>query len=213
MNVLLVAGGDPKNWPDVHPTAFDYFVGIDHGSVNLLKAGMPLDLAVGDFDSLTSEEYQLVKKTAKDFLQAPAEKDDTDTQLALQKAVEKFPTATLTIIGATGGRLDHFLANLWLPMEPRFQPFIQQIKLLDQQNRISYYLPGTYTVTKEPEMKYLAYCCLTPVNQLTLKRSKYLLDNQHVPYPISYASNEFVEETADFSFDTGIIAVIQSKDN
>lgn len=36
---------------------------------------------------------------------SPAEKDDTDTQLALVKTFERFPEATVTLIGATGGRL------------------------------------------------------------------------------------------------------------
>ena len=58
--------------------------------------------------------------------------------------------------------------------------------------------PGSYIVPKEPDKEYLAYCCLTPVENLTLRRSKYLLTNQDVPYPTSYASNEFIEEAAAF---------------
>lgn len=61
-------------------------------------------------------------------------------------------------------------------------------------------------------MKYLAYCCLTPVSALTLKGSKYVLENKAVEYPTSYASNEFLSDTAEFSFSDGMIAVIQSKD-
>ena len=118
----------------------------------------------------------------------------------------------MTFIGATGGRIDHLLANLWLPFEPRFQGVLRQIRLCDRQNSIQYYAPGSYIVPKEPDKEYLAYCCLTPVENLTLRRSKYLLTNQDVPYPTSYASNEFIEEAAAFSFDAGMIAVIQSKD-
>lgn len=212
MNILLVAGGSPDDWPQFEPTAFDYFVGIDRGSLYILKQGWSLDLAVGDFDSLTSTEYQQIQKKAKELVQAQAEKDDTDTQLALALTVEKFPESEITIIGATGGRLDHFLANLWLPMEPRFQPFAHQIKLRNHQNSIAYYLPGSYVVEKEEGMDYLAYCCLTPVKKLTLTKSKYTLDQVDVKVPTSYASNEFVGTTAEFSFDAGIIAVIQSCD-
>ena len=90
----------------------------------------------------------------------------------------------MTIIGATGGRIDHLLANLWLPFEPRFQGVLRQIRLCDRQNSIQYYAPGSYIVPKEPDKEYLAYCCLTPVENLTLRRSKYLLTNQDVPYNI-----------------------------
>lgn len=212
MNILLVAGGSKKDWPQIDFSDYAFFVGVDRGGLLLLKEGQSLDLAVGDFDSLSQEERLLVEKEAKRSQTSQAEKDDTDTQLALEETLKLFPKASITIVGATGGRLDHFLANLWLPMEARFQPFIRQIVLKDEQNTISYYLPGEYTVKREADKKYLAYCCLTPVENLTLKDSKYLLDRQQVPVPTSYASNEFVGETAMFSFDSGVIAVIQSKD-
>jgi len=61
-------------------------------------------------------------------------------------------------------------------------------------------------------MRYLAYCCLTPMEQLTLTESKYTLDKQKIDYPISYASNEFLTNQASFSFSDGVMAVIQSKD-
>ncbi|MGK0552121.1 thiamine diphosphokinase [Enterococcus faecalis] len=212
MQTLLVAGGGLGDWPEIQKEAYDFFVGIDHGSIDLLEQGLPLDLAVGDFDSLTEKEYHKVSAQAQQVIKAPAEKDDTDTQLALQKVWELFPKTTVTLIGAIGGRLDHFLANLWLPLEPRFQPFIQQLVLRDRQNSVRYYSPGHYELKKEAEMRYLAYCCLTPVTGLTLRHSKYQLTNQTVPYPTSYASNEFLKETAEFAFEHGIIAVVQSRD-
>lgn len=212
MNILLVAGGSRKTWPQLDFSSYNIFVGVDRGSLLLLEEGQSVDLAVGDFDSLSKEEYSMVERRAKRIHTSPAEKDDTDTQLALEEAFRLFPEGLVTVVGATGGRLDHFLANLWLPMEERFQPFIRQIILKDEQNTISYYLPGEYTVKREADKKYLAYCCLTPVENLTLKDSKYLLEHQQVPVPTSYASNEFVGDTAAFSFDSGMIAVIQSRD-
>jgi len=62
------------------------------------------------------------------------------------------------------------------------------------------------------KMRYLAYCCLTPVTELSIQKSKYELETTDVSQATSYASNEFVSDTADFSFSTGIVAVIQSKD-
>lgn len=213
MEILLVAGGTPEQWPVLDGQEFDYFVGVDRGCLYILEQGWTLDLAVGDFDSMTEIERQKVQKSAHELQRAQAEKDDTDTQLALALAFEKFPQANVTLIGVTGGRLDHFLANLWLPLEPRFQAFASQIKLKDAQNSIAYFLPGSYSVKKAAGMTYLAYCCLTPVTNLTLIKSKYTLDRVDVAVPTSYASNEFVGETAEFSFDTGMIAVIQSYDH
>lgn len=212
MKVLLVAGGSPQQWPAFQATAFDYFVGIDRGNLYLLNEGIYPDLAVGDFDSLTKQERQFVFKSVGEISKSPAEKDDTDTQLALAKTFERYPTAEVTIIGATGGRLDHLLANIWLGVEPRFQAFLQQFKLKDRTNTVSYLAAGKHTVTKEPLMKYLGYCCLTPISALTLKGVKYPLDNIDILQPTSLASNEFLKNEAQISFSNGVIAVIQSRD-
>ena len=34
--VLLVAGGNPSDWPTIEPATYDYFVGIDRGCLHLL---------------------------------------------------------------------------------------------------------------------------------------------------------------------------------
>ena len=212
MEILLVAGGNPNEWPSIDKENYDYFVGIDRGSLYLIERDWSLDLAVGDFDSLSKSEYAQVLKEAKKLHTAQYEKDDTDTQLALALTFKAFPEAKVTIIGAAGGRIDHFLANLWLPLEPRFQPYIEGIRIKDHQNTIDYYGPGTHVVTQESSMCYLAYVCLTPVEKLTLKESKYTLVDENVRQPTSFASNEFVKESAHFSFESGVMAVIQSKD-
>lgn len=212
MKTLLAAGGPPATWP-VLVEDYQHYVGVDRGSLYLLEAGLPLAMAVGDFDSLSAEERERVFAAAASVHQSPAEKDDTDTQLALATIFAADPAAEVTIVGATGGRLDHLLANLWLGLEPRFQPFLRQFQLVDQQNCLSYYLPGSYEVAPVPGMKYLAFCCLTPVAELTLQNVKYELNRQAVLQPTAYASNEFLPgKMASFRFSDGVVAVIQSRD-
>ena len=211
MKVLLVAGGSIASWPAL-TSEYDVYIGIDRGSLYLLEAGYRVDLAIGDFDSLSPVEKESVFEHAIKTITAPAEKDETDTQLALSYALTHYQAATIEMIGMTGGRLDNFLANLWMVLEPRFKPYSAQIMLRDRQNTVSYLLPGEYQIEQIPEMKYLGYCCLTPVENLTLRYSKYTLNQVTIPHPMSLASNEFIEKTAYISFDEGIIAVIQSKD-
>lgn len=212
MKILLVAGGSPQQWPDFQEAEFDFFVGIDRGNLYLLDEGICPDLAVGDFDSLSEQERRGVFELVGEIAKSPAEKDDTDTQLALAKTFERYPDAEITIIGATGGRLDHLLANIWLGVEPRFQPFLQQFRLKDRTNTVSYLKAGEHIVIKELGMKYLGYCCLTPISELTLKDVKYPLDKVEILHPTSLASNEFLRNEAKISFSSGVIAVIQSKD-
>lgn len=211
MKILVAAGGPPEEWPSLSDQ-YDFYVGIDRGGYYLIGRDFPLDLAVGDFDSLNESERQLVFQKAKEIKSSPAEKDDTDTQLALAAVFQTFPEAEVLLVGATGGRLDHLLANIWLGVEARFAPFLHQLTMADRQNQLTYLTAGSYEITRVPGMTYLGYCCLTPVENLTLSNSKYTLTNQQVNVPTSFASNEFLTDSAQISFDSGIIAVIQSKD-
>ncbi len=212
MKILLASGAPLETWPQIE-RKYDLYIGVDRGSLFLLNLGFPLELAIGDFDSLSNEEKKFVLHQAKHVQTAPAEKDDTDSQLALAYIFEHYPDAEVTFVGATGGRIDHFLANLWMVLEPRFLPYCQQLTLKDKGNTICFLSPGIHEIKRENDMTYLAYCCLTPVDKLTLTESKYTLDNQNVSRPTSYASNEFVGNKAKISFTKGMVAVIQSKDS
>ncbi|MDN6641289.1 MAG: thiamine diphosphokinase [Tetragenococcus sp.] len=212
MNVLLAAGGPVSKWPNLKDH-YDLYVGIDRGAFFLKQKGLPLNIAIGDFDSLNTQERANIFKSVEKTVTSSAEKDNTDTQLALEFILKEHPEAKITMVGSTGGRIDHFLANFWMVLEPRFCKYSQNICLQDNQNSISFLLPGEHTVIKEEDKRYLAYCCLTPVADLTLAKSKYTLNKQQVLYPTSYASNEFISDYAEVSFSKGIIAVIQSKDS
>ena len=109
-------------------------------------------------------------------------------------------------------RLDHLLANLFLPLQSEFKPYLTRIKIIDCQNVVSYYLPGDYTISRLPHKNYLAFVNLTPVRGLTLKDEKYPLQNWSSQIPFSWTSNEFTAEENHFSFESGIVSVIQCSD-
>ncbi|MFD1126164.1 thiamine diphosphokinase [Lentilactobacillus raoultii] len=210
----LLVGGPIDLWPDKLKAGKikGNWIGIDRGNLHLIKMGIDPLVAIGDFDSLKPEELALVKAHIKDIRQSIPEKDDTDTQLGLKVAIEEHHADRLDIYGATGGRLDHFLANLWMVLEPRFEKYAPKIRMIDRQNTLTFYLPGEYQITKEPDKKYLAFVALTPMAHLSLFDEKYQLSDYQVKRPISLASNEFVGQTAHFKFASGVMCVIQSKD-
>ena len=96
--VAVFAGGDRGHYR----TDFDGFVGVDRGSLWVLEENLPLSLAVGDFDSVTEEERQVIQKRAQYFVQARPEKDDTDLELALLTILSKILRLSVTIFGAFG---------------------------------------------------------------------------------------------------------------
>ncbi len=212
--IAIMVGGPESYLPDIEKvTKEDWkWIGVDRGAIRLLNYGIEPILALGDFDSITQVELEQLKERVQDVRQFPAEKDETDTEIAVKTAFFEFSPDEVTIYGATGGRLDHLLNNLWLVFQPTFYPYISKIKIVDNKNSVSYFIPGTYELEKEKDKNYLAFICLTPVEKLTLTNVKYELSEMDILYPHSLASNEFSDERAQFSFKKGLMAVIQSKD-
>ena len=70
---------------------------MDRACLRLLELGLPIDLAVGDFDSVSRSELEMIQSATKDCMIAPAEKDDTDTELALKITFQLYPEAEVTI--------------------------------------------------------------------------------------------------------------------
>jgi len=151
--IALFVGGELE-W---FTTDFDYFVGVDRACLRLLELGLPIDLAVGDFDSVSRSELKMIQSAAKDCMIAPAEKDDTDTELALKIIFQLYPEAEVTIFGAFGGRIDHMLSNIFLVSDPELAPFMRRICLRDKQNKITYYPEGSHKVLPEPGMTYVSF--------------------------------------------------------
>lgn len=213
--VNLLAGGPVAQWaPELQQIEQlpGQWVTADRGTWRLLAKGIKPDVAVGDFDSMTADERQMIQNEVRDIRAVQAEKDETDTQLALSIALEELNADQVVIYGATGGRLDHFLANLFMPLEARFRPYLARLELRDVQNMIRFYQPGTHQITKEVDKRYLAFVPLTPTTDLNLIDEKYPLHHFDTTVPISWASNEFIGQTGHFSFKQGIVAVIQSTD-
>jgi len=169
--------------------------------------------AVGDFDSLTETERQQVADWVPDIHYSVPEKDDTDTELALRLAFDQYGADAVTIYGATGGRLDHLLSNLFVPLQARFLPNVENIHFVDAQNRVDFYRPGQHQLIAQAEYRYLGIVPMMAVQHLTISGAKYPLADWSNDAPYSFASNEFVAgQPATIQFERGIVAVIYSRD-
>lgn len=121
MRVIVVAGGDrdldavPEGWADA------LVIGADSGVDFASALGLRIDVAVGDFDSVSREGLERAEAAGARIERHPNEKDETDLELALDDAVRAGATDVL-VLGIGGGRLDHLLANVLLLASPRFAP-------------------------------------------------------------------------------------------
>lgn len=210
---LMVGGPDEQiPWDEVEKKADQPWVAVDYGAVRLLRHGIVPEYALGDFDSSTDQERRHVKEAVDNIQQFPPEKDYTDTQLGLLTVQREYQYEQVVVYGATGGRLDHLLANVFLPLAEPYRPSLTKLVLRDIGNSVHYFLPGQYEITKEPGMKYLAFVNLTPIEGLNLFDEKYPLSDWNCDYPVSWTSNEFHGQVNHFSFKKGIVAVVQCKD-
>lgn len=206
-NIALFVGGE-LDW---FTTDFDYFVGVDRAALDLLAKGLPLDLAIGDFDSVSEQEFEIVQSQSSHCITAPAEKDDTDTELALKTVFEDFPEAKVTVFGAFGGRMDHTLSNLFLPSDPVLAPYMGQIRLEDRQNVVTYCPSGRHSVSPEDGMAYVSFLH-EGKGKLEILGAKYELVAGHYFQKKIYSSNEFVGQAITLVIPDGYVVIIQSKD-
>ncbi|MGG6432101.1 thiamine diphosphokinase [Anoxybacillus sp. D401a] len=210
MIIHIVAGGPTSFLP--HLQAYDredvYWVGVDRGVLTLLHAGIMPKRAFGDFDSIDEQELQQLQTQLPHIDIWPAEKDQTDTDIALEWALEQ-QAAKIRLFGATGGRLDHLFGNVQL----LFKGKDGQIELIDRQNVVTLHRSGEHIVEKRDEYTYISFIPLTPIRALTLRGFKYPLDAYDVPLGSTLCvSNELIHYFGTFSFTEGILMMIRSKD-
>ena len=190
-----------------------HFIGVDGGCLKLMEEELTIDLAIGDFDSISVEDKEILKNYASNMIEFPSEKDFTDFEEALMWVAKVYPQQKIHVLGAFGGRVDHAISCLWTMFRPELQVLIPYLSLEDEWNHISFLIPGDYVIEKLDYTKYLSFITTGPIEQLTLKNVKYTLSNQDYDFPIALISNEFIDEKMEISFKSGGIIVGQTRDS
>lgn len=132
---VIVAGGEMSDGAYLKNALqeADYIICADGGARHLLTLGLSPQLVVGDFDTLTPDELEILAGKGAKIDRYPPEKDYTDTHLALLKAVE-MGYSDVTMLAVLGGRLDHTLANLMLLALPETVHI--EVKIVDETQKI-----------------------------------------------------------------------------
>lgn len=215
MNTLIVTGGsiDYKFACEyLKKYTWDYVVCADAGMKFCHTAGIQPDLILGDFDSVDDASYTYFKEKCPERMeQFPTHKDETDTELALLRAIAAGADA-VTMIGATGTRIDHLLGNIQMLKLALDRGVPCQI--VDAHNRIRM-VDGQIMLQKSDQFgKYVSLLPFTPeVTGITLKGFAYEVENFTLVSGIARGvSNELEAETASITCQNGILLVIESRD-
>jgi thiamine pyrophosphokinase len=123
VRALILTGGDPVDAASldrVQPgwRSADLVIAADGGARQAAALGLTLHQVIGDFDSLTSAEYEALVAAGVRCTRFPVEKEATDTELALLAALDA-GVSEIALIGVWGGRVDHALGIAALLEHPR----------------------------------------------------------------------------------------------
>ena len=208
MRVLILTGGTVEE-----NFAKDYISKwnpdqVDKGLLYAKRLNIKPDIILGDFDSCSKDIMQEFSTDKKIII--PCEKDDTDTGLAIQKAIETGADEIL-MIGGTGTRLDHVMGNFG----QLFYAHSKGVKaeLVDANNRIRV-LNHEDTISKKDQFgKYVSLIPIYETRGVTLTGFKYPLKDHTLVFEQSLAiSNELEAEEGIISFSEGKLLLIESRD-
>ena len=192
---ILVTGGvapDPallKGLRAAYPNALCYCA--DAGADLCYAAKLRPDCLIGDMDSLSAKTRQWFHEMDVPEMVYPAEKDYSDTQLAVEKLYEQGSDEVI-VIGALGGRMDHELANIMLLVT--YGRKGKSLVFWDDINRIRYVGAGQHHLDRVKD-----YVGIVPFSddgmRLSIKGLYYPLDNTSVSFGASHLiSNVFDKE-------------------
>ncbi len=189
-----------------HPRGEDLTVAADAGYHTAHALGERVDILLGDFDSIGG----VPREAVGEILQVPAEKDETDTQLAVEIAIDR-GADELVIIGGLSGRLDHTLSTLSILEDLHARGLHGSIT--DGQSRV-HFLRSSSTLIARSAYRYLSLIaadeivrgvdiegCQYPLNKATLRR--------RVQFAVS---NEITGNVAFIAVKKGGIYIIESRD-
>jgi thiamine pyrophosphokinase len=203
---VIVAGGDPvpsevlQDLPES-----PWVVAADSGADHAVALGLAVDVIVGDLDSITPATLAALPNA--EVRGHSPNKDATDLELAVNLVAERDDIGRLVLIGGTGGRIDHFLANAILISSPRFSHL--QIEWIAH--------PARVTVVHDHARLHGTdrdQVSLIPVGGMAegvrTTGLRWPLIDETLPFGSSRGvSNEFTSAVATVSITSGVLLVVQ----
>lgn len=231
MNAYIITGGDVllENIK-IDLEEGDIVIAADSGFETAKKLKLPVDVIVGDMDSIKIDLPRGIET-----IKLPTEKDVTDTEAAVELAIER-GAESICIVGGIGTRVDHTLASLGilegieglfsapLGKRRRFFGLAKQARysrriyatLTNGYNRVRFIRNDSVIIPRSPYFKYLSLICADEfVKGVQLDGVKYPLKNATLSRRSQYysVSNEISGNCAFISVRSGGVYIIESYDD
>ena len=188
--------------------ADDTIICADGGTRHALALHVQPNIIIGDMDSAEKAQLQKLQKEGVDVELYPRDKNETDLELALDRAIELQPEQTL-IVAALGGRLDQTLANITLLADPRLAGF--DVRLDDGVEEALLCRDQVQVQGRSGDLVSLIPWQGT-VLDIQTKNLKWPLDHETLyPDKTRGVSNEMLDDSASISIGSGLLLVVHRR--
>ncbi len=209
--IVIVAGGHPLGGPHPDLPAAAFVIAADGGIDRADALGLQVDLAIGDFDSVTPAGLKAARAAGALVERHPVAKDATDLELALDAALARTATR-LVVIGSDAGRLDHLLGSALLLGNERYAAM--EIDAFLGAARL-HVIRGTRTLSGVPGELLSLLPVHGPATGVSTSGLEYPLHGEALPAGTSRGiSNVFADREARITVESGcLVAVIPAPEH
>lgn len=198
---VIGAGDCPKL--DIDKNIDDYVIAADAGYGYCKENNLIPDAVIGDFDSFGSVPE------ADNVIKLSPVKDITDMHAAVELGIEK-GFAEFVLYGATGGRLDHTLANLQLIASLSQKGY--KAEIADGDRIITAITNGKISFDASKKGYISVFSHTDKCEGVTVNGLKYCLDNETLTNSFALGvSNEFIGEESKIIIGNGTAIIIFNK--
>ncbi|MBQ9419625.1 MAG: thiamine diphosphokinase [Synergistaceae bacterium] len=202
MRCVIVGGAEIKNYALIREylSQNDFFIYCDCGLKHEKNLGFAPSLIIGDFDSHEQPE------DLSNVIVLPRVKDDTDTIFAVKEAIRR-GFDEFVIIGATGGRQDHNLGNIYALLMIANKN--KNAVIIDDYSEIKL-IKADEKVKIKRGWKFFSLLNIAGIARgISISGAKYNLDNAEISPEFQYGiSNEVEDDCAEVSLSEGSLLLV-----
>lgn len=208
--IIIFANGELPDIDKAHTLLRpdDHIICADGGTRHALALGLTPNLVIGDMDSISKDQWQELEKAGVPIELFPRDKNETDLELAIQRAIDLKPKE-IVIVAALGGRLDQTLANITLISDIRLSTF--DVRLDDGVEEIFFCKNQVEVHGRSGDLVSLIPWG-APVHHVQTQGLRWTLNDETLyPEKTRGISNEMISESASIEIGSGLLLVIHRR--
>jgi thiamine pyrophosphokinase len=186
----------------------DYIICADGGTRRASSLDLKPALVIGDMDSADKALLKKLRDEGVSIELYPRDKNETDLELAIQRAIELDPRE-IVIVAALGGRLDQTLANIALLSDLQLATF--DLRLDDGVEEIFFCRDQVQVVGRSGDIVSLIPWGGAVAGVRTENLQWKLSDEILYPEKTRGISNEMTANLASIKISTGLLLIVHTR--